>query len=203
MESAIKAVRDKKMGYLKAAKESAVPRATLYRLVNSEEQDVKKAASTTLGRKPVFSKQLEQELVSYLVEMEALFFGLTIKYVCIMAYQLAARNNIAHPFGADGRAGKDWFYSFMGMHKDKLSLRKPTGTSFSRPKGFNKKEVGKCLIFWKIFMKNTNIQLTVYIMLMKLVCQLFRAKFLVSLLQRRKGKSVPLQLLREALWLLS
>lgn len=54
-------------------------------LVNSEEQDVKKAASTTLGRKPVFSKQLEQELVSYLVEMEALFFGLTIKDVSIMA----------------------------------------------------------------------------------------------------------------------
>lgn len=54
MESAIKAVRDNKMGYLKAVKESAVPRATLYRLVNSEEQDAKKAASTTLGRKPVF-----------------------------------------------------------------------------------------------------------------------------------------------------
>lgn len=31
MESAIKAVRDKKMGYLKAAKSFAVPRATLYR----------------------------------------------------------------------------------------------------------------------------------------------------------------------------
>lgn len=55
MESAIKAVRDKKMGYLKAAKDFAVPRATLYSLVNSEEQDVKKAAITTLGRKPVFS----------------------------------------------------------------------------------------------------------------------------------------------------
>lgn len=46
--------------------------------------------------------------------METLFLGLTIKDVCRMAYQLAARNNIAHPFGADGRAGKDWFYSFMG-----------------------------------------------------------------------------------------
>lgn len=203
MESAIKAVRDKKMGYLEAAKDFAVPRATLFRLVNSEEQDVKKAASTTIGRKPVFSKQLEQELVSYLVEMEALFFGLTIKDLSIMAYQLAARNNIAHPCGADGRAGKDWFYSFMERHKDKLSLRKPTGTSFSRAKGFNKKEVGRFFDLLEKLYKNTNIQLTIYIMLMKLVCQLFRAKFLVSLLRKGKGKSVPLQLLREALWLLS
>lgn len=155
MECAIKAVREKKMGYLKAAKEFAVPRATLYRLVNSEEQDVKKAASTTLGRKPVFSKELEQELVSYLVEMEALFFGLTIKDVCILAYQLAARNKISNPFGADGRAGKDWFYSFMGRHKNKLSLRKPTGTSFSRAKGFNKKEVGKFFdLLEKLYDKN-------------------------------------------------
>lgn len=102
--------------------------------------------------------------------MEALFFGLTIKDVCIKAYQLAARNNIVYPFGADGRAGKDWFYSFMERHKDKLSLRKPTGPSFSRAKGFNKKEVGKFFDLLEKLYEKHKYPANYIIMLMKLVC---------------------------------
>lgn len=141
MAKAICAIREKKMGYLKASKMFQVPRASLFRLANSKELDAKKAASTNLGRKPLFTPELEQELVKYLVEMEAMFFGLTRKDVCALAFQLAVRNNIAHPFGKDDRAGKDWFYGFMKRNKGKLSIRKPTGTSFSRARGFNREEV--------------------------------------------------------------
>ncbi|XP_063216887.1 uncharacterized protein LOC134527855 isoform X1 [Bacillus rossius redtenbacheri] len=141
MAKAICAVREKKMGYLKASKVFQVPRATLFRLANNKVLDTKKAASTKLGRKPLFTPELEEELVKYLVEMEAMFYGLTSKDVCILAFQLAVRNNLAHPFGQNDKAGKDWFHGFMTRNKDKLSIRKPTGTSFSRAKGFNKEEV--------------------------------------------------------------
>ena len=77
MGNAIHAVREKKMGFQKASKEFGVPRTSLFQLVPSEEQDEKKATSTTLGHKPVFNKELEHELVNYLLDMEAMFFGLT------------------------------------------------------------------------------------------------------------------------------
>lgn len=141
MAKAIEAVREKKMGYLKASKEFRVPRATLFRLANSTETNASTAASTILGRKPVFPKELEDELQKYLVEMEAMFYGLTKRDVCSLAYQLAVRNNIPHPF-KDETAGKDWFYAFM-KRNPKLSVRKPIGTSFARARGFNKEEVDK------------------------------------------------------------
>nr|CAD7576313.1 unnamed protein product [Timema californicum] len=127
MTLAIEAVREKKMGYLKASKEFQVPRASLFRLANSNEKSAKVAASTTLGRKPVFSKEIEDELQKYLVEMEAMFYGLTKREVCNLAYQLAVRNNIPHPF-KDEAAGKDWFYAFL-KRNPKLSVRKPMADS--------------------------------------------------------------------------
>lgn len=142
MSMAITAVREKKMGYLKASKEFQVPRSSLFRLVNNKEQDSKVAASTILGRKPVFSKELEQELVNYLIQMEAMFYGLTRKDICALAFQLAIRNQIPHPFGKDDKAGKDWFSAFM-KRNPKLSIRKPMGTSFARARGFRKEEVDK------------------------------------------------------------
>ena len=154
MARAITAVREKKMGYLKASKEFQVPRASLFRLVNSKEQDAKVAASTTLGRKPVFSKELEQELQNYLIQMEAMYYGLTKKDVCTLAYQLAIRNNIPHPFGKDETGGKDWFYAFM-KRNPKLSIRKPMGTSFARARGFREEEVEKFFgLLYNVFEKH-------------------------------------------------
>lgn len=141
MAKAIAAVREKKMGYLKASKEFKVPRATLFRLANKQEKDSKVAASTNLGRKPIFSKEIEDELQNYLIKMEAMFYGLTKRDVCSLAYQLALRNKIPHPFKNES-AGKDWFYGFLKRHP-KLSIRKPMGTSFARARGFNKEEVDK------------------------------------------------------------
>ena len=49
MAQAISVVREKEMGFLKASKMFGVPRALLFRLVNSKEQDATKVASTILG----------------------------------------------------------------------------------------------------------------------------------------------------------
>ncbi|XP_072945514.1 uncharacterized protein [Epargyreus clarus] len=58
-----------------------------------------------------------------------------------MAYMLAVRNNLQNPFGESGIAGKTWLRLFLKRHKDKLSIRRPTGTSFARAFGFNKENV--------------------------------------------------------------
>lgn len=73
MENALAAVRDKKMGYLKAAITYEVPRRTLFRLSHS--------------------------------------------------FQI-------------------WLRLFLKRHSKNVSLRKPTGTSFARAKGFTQCQIG-------------------------------------------------------------
>ncbi|XP_069693143.1 tigger transposable element-derived protein 1-like [Periplaneta americana] len=143
MAMAIKCVRNKQMGYLKAAKQFGIPRATLFRLAKSEEPDENVAAATKLGGRTVLPTALEKELVAYCIKMESLFYGLTRTDVRQMAYQLAVRNNVDNPFGKSGIAGKDWLRRFMQRHKDVLAIRKPTGTSHARATGFNREEVHK------------------------------------------------------------
>ena len=100
MQAAVRDVREKKMGFLKAVQTHGVPRITLFRLVKEMPNTTEAAIDRPLGRKPLFCKELEQELVSYLIEMESLFHGLTRTEVRRIAFQLAERNNISHPFGA-------------------------------------------------------------------------------------------------------
>ncbi|XP_026682701.1 neural cell adhesion molecule 2-like, partial [Diaphorina citri] len=96
-----------------------------------------------LGRKPCLPTELEQELVKYLLEMESIYHGLTRQDVRVMAFLLAKHNNISHTFNANnGMAGRDWLAGFLKRHSQILSVRKPTGTSHARAKGFNR-EVDK------------------------------------------------------------
>lgn len=139
MERAIIAVRQHEMGTLKAAKTFNVPRSTLQRSARKVELQPVEAARIKLGRKSVLGNNLEDELVRYILEMEAKFHGLTRKDVRRMAYTLATRNHIKHPFGGN-MAGRAWLRLFLQRHKD-LSVRRPTGTSFSRARGFNKENV--------------------------------------------------------------
>lgn len=101
------------------------------------------AVNLKMGRKPIMSKELEQELVNYLVIMESKFYGLTRADVRRLAFQLCERNGVQHPFSKDGIAGRAWFDHFMNRHKDVLSLLKPTATSFSRAYNFNQGAVNE------------------------------------------------------------
>ncbi|XP_072401561.1 uncharacterized protein [Diabrotica undecimpunctata] len=59
-----------------------------------------------------------------------------------MAYQLATINKIPNPFSKEKEsAGKNWLNLFLKRHKDRISVRKLTGTSIHRAKGFNKENV--------------------------------------------------------------
>jgi hypothetical protein len=68
--------------------------------------------------------------------MEKQFVGLTTKNVKRMAFQLAIKNEVSHPFsGKDKKAAWKWFHSFMRRHLQ-LRLRKPQPTSAATAKGF-------------------------------------------------------------------
>jgi hypothetical protein len=150
MIKAIKAVRNKEIGYLAAAKKYNVPRSTLCDYVRSH-WDPFQATQSKLGRKPIIPPALEEKLVEYLLLIERKYFGCTREDVRRLAFQLAVRNKIPNPFSTAKEAtGKDWFNRFMKRHSDKLSLPQPTGTSTARVTGFNKEPAG---IFFDLYEK--------------------------------------------------
>ncbi|XP_025837637.1 uncharacterized protein LOC112906837 [Agrilus planipennis] len=142
MEKAVTAVRENKMGTLKAAKTFHVPRSTVQRLSKKENLSPAQVARSKLGRKTFLPDKMEEELVTYLLVMEQKFFGCTIQDLRRVAFQLAQRNNIQTPFKSN-EAGRAWTDLFLNRHKDRLSIRKPCGTSYARALGFNKENVKK------------------------------------------------------------
>lgn len=140
MSNAVDAVREKKMGYLKASKHFNVPRSTLFRLVGKKDTPTEKLVYTKIGRKPVFDEKFESMLVDYALTMESKFYGLTQQDLRKLAYQLAVRNNIPNPF-SNNAAGRYWLKGFLRRNKNTLAVRKPTGTSFARAHGFTKQRM--------------------------------------------------------------
>lgn len=143
MEVAVRSVLEKKMGLKKAVKQFNVPRSTLQRMVRkcqNNNVDPSEAVKSKLGRSSVLGEKIEAELVEYILKMEGVYYGLTNRDLCKMAYALVVRNGIDHPFQNE-TAGRSWLDAFLKRHKALLSVRRPTGTSFSRALGFNKENV--------------------------------------------------------------
>lgn len=141
MKEAIAAIKEKRMGYLKASKLFNVPKTTLRRLLGKTDQPLEEAVSSKLGRKPILLPELEGHLVEYILTMEAKYFGLTRNDIRSLAFQLAVKNNISHPFSLlKQTAGRDWLRLFLRRHPS-LSFRQPTGTSMARVKGFTRENV--------------------------------------------------------------
>ena len=53
----------------------------------------------------------EERLANYLVEMADMGFGLSRQEVMLLAFQLAEKSGIKHPF-KNGTAGRKWFEAF-------------------------------------------------------------------------------------------
>ncbi|KAG5869181.1 hypothetical protein JTB14_023233 [Gonioctena quinquepunctata] len=86
----------------------------------------------------MFTEDQEAELLRYIFDMETRMYGLTPRDVRCLAFQLAEKNNITHPFSKVSQAaGKDWFSQFRKMHPN-LSVKSPESTSVARARGFNK-----------------------------------------------------------------
>jgi len=74
--------------------------------------------------------------VTNLKLMEGRYFGLTMKELRNLVFQLAVINGKYHPFKKEkGEAGMDLLHGFMNRHHD-LSLRKPEPTSTACTVGF-------------------------------------------------------------------
>lgn len=91
MGLAVNAVKSKEMGYLKASKFYRVPRSTVVDYVKSGKA-VDILTVTKLGQEPALSDELENLLVTYCLDMEKRFYGLTASDIRRLAFQLAIRN---------------------------------------------------------------------------------------------------------------
>ncbi|KAJ8720706.1 hypothetical protein PYW08_006171 [Mythimna loreyi] len=142
MRLAVQAVQTMAMGYKKAVKMFSVPRTTLRRLAKCTGESIDSVVNRPLGRKCVLPPEIEKELVAYLLFMESKYYGFTLLDVRRMAYQLATKNGIPNPFKKEV-AGRAWLDHFLNRHKNELSIRKPTGTSYARVQGFNRAAVNE------------------------------------------------------------
>lgn len=156
MIDAVTAVREGKMGYLRASKAFHVPKITLQRYVKKDEIDPTTSINTVLGRKPALPDDLEQKLVEYCIEMDKKFFLLRRGDLSKMAYQLALRNNIPNPFKGEA-AGKTWLKNFLKRHPN-LSVRTPCATSNARAKMFIRESVKQFFDIYKTEFENVNGQ---------------------------------------------
>ena len=133
LNEAVAAVRSNNESVRAAAKKFSIPRATLQRHLKSSIQTPGK-----LGRfRPVFDSVFEEQLVQHCLEMQKRFYGLSLKQCRKLAYELAAKNKLQHPFSqTEKMAGADWMSGFLKRHPV-LALWEPEPTSLSRATGFN------------------------------------------------------------------
>lgn len=134
------------MGFLRASKEFGVPICSLRRRLKGT--NVYAIESNKFLGRPMQSlpANLEEELVTYILQMDRMMYGLTTIDVRKMAFELAEKNNIPptqHRFNLEKKiAGWDWLAGFRNRHPI-LALRAPEPTSMARATGFNKKKVGE------------------------------------------------------------
>ena len=130
-----------------AANKFGVPRRTLRDYLKTD-LPPEKLVSTVLGRRPVFSADMEKLSSQYCVDMDNNFFGLRRSDVKSMAFQLAIKNNTFHPFQNE-EAGRKWFKGFMRRNAH-LSLRTPRATSHARVLGFSVENVNQFFNLYEI-----------------------------------------------------
>ena len=121
-----------------------IPRRTLKR---HRDKKVKRPLSARMGRyDTVFPEKLETTLKDHILDMENRLYGLTTGDVRKLAFDLAEKANIQHPF-KNGVAGRDWLRGFMARHPE-ISLRRPEGTSLNRAISFNREIIAE---FFRVY----------------------------------------------------
>lgn len=138
IRAAIEAVTSGGCSVKRASVEHSVPRQTLARHLQQEEEVEK------LGRfATVFTEPQEQELIQHILNLEKRFYGMTTVEIRRLAFDLAEKNLIPHPFNKSTKlAGPDWLAGFRKRHPE-ISLRTPEATSIARAQGFNQVAVDR------------------------------------------------------------
>ncbi|XP_076388843.1 uncharacterized protein LOC100877113 [Megachile rotundata] len=135
MEEALIKLRNNEMGFNEAHRTYNIPKPTLRRHLRELN------THTSFGRPKDLTKEMERELVEHVLRLERFFFGLTVKDLRKLAYQLAEKYNLKHRLNRTREmAGKNWYYRFM-KDNPSLALRIPEATSMTRATAFNKERV--------------------------------------------------------------
>ena len=139
MTTVLEKISQGELSKRQAYKQYGIPRSTLAKRMKNI---LYKPPS--LGRfKRVFDSEHEDELCCHAIEMQRRFYGLSLRDLRSLAFQLAEINELEHPFSKNDRmAGKDWALAFV-KRRSELSLRSPEATSLARAVGFNRVQVGK------------------------------------------------------------
>ena len=97
------------------ARQYNIPPKTLRR---HRDGHMRAPGAVQVGRNvPVLHRQFEEQLVRYIQIMESQMYALTTTDVRRLAYELAERQNVQHPFDRNTQmGGKDWLWSFMARH---------------------------------------------------------------------------------------
>lgn len=150
------------LGLNQCSRKYEIPKKTLLRHIRGEvKRGSNQENSSFNGRLTALSPVVENELVTHILRLESVLFGLTTKDVRKLAYDILNANDLQNPFN-NGMAGKKWYYAFMKRHPE-LSLRQPECVSIARCKGFNRKNVYEFFdILEKIVDENKFDALTIY-----------------------------------------
>ena len=141
MQSALDAVKQEGIGWLKAAKRFNVPQATLRRRAKGTNKLIH-GTNKGLGRfQTTLPQEVETELLKHILDFESRLFGFTAIDVRKLAFELAEHQGFCHPFNKNkALAGWDWLKGFRSRHPE-LSLRCPEPTSAARAAAFNRPQV--------------------------------------------------------------
>ncbi|CAM1323964.1 Uncharacterised protein g8535 [Pycnogonum litorale] len=129
-----------RMGFNEAARQYKIPKPTIRRHRLGLNKYAKSAIKLR-GGPCVLPKEVEDELVRHIKDLDDLFFGITVKDLRKLAYEVARAHGIDKFSEEKQSANKTWYYNFMRRHPD-LRLRTPEATSMARTKGFNRKDIG-------------------------------------------------------------
>ncbi|XP_015435159.1 PREDICTED: uncharacterized protein LOC107190790 [Dufourea novaeangliae] len=137
MTSALEAV-EQGLPYKTASKQFSIPVMTLKRRAKGKNIHAIGSIKLLGSKRTVFTQEQEHELVQHIQDMESRMYGLTTRDILSLAYQLAEKNKIKHPFSTEkGIAGIDWLRGFRKRNPN-ISLRTPESTSAARARAFNK-----------------------------------------------------------------
>ncbi|KAJ3652115.1 hypothetical protein Zmor_018110 [Zophobas morio] len=91
MAEALRNVRKKKMGWQLASKIFNVPATTPRRRFKNNCNSTK---GDWRGKRPVFSREMEDQFAQHIKDMEAKLFGLTLKDFKKLIFEFASKNDI-------------------------------------------------------------------------------------------------------------
>ena len=124
-----------------AGRARGVPESTIRR---HRDTKVEEPGVIKVGPKsPTLNPAVEMAIYNHLKRMEAALFGLTTVDAHRLAYSVAEKLGVRHPFShATKMAGYDWLRGFLTRHPD-LSVRIPQATNLARAVGFNRVKVAE------------------------------------------------------------